>query len=127
MSMYYGIQIRNAFLNHNLLEIVFALAEGSPSGKNRKAWFSDRIVTPLLSERVRLAPKQEPEGLYDFPEELKRWADEAVLDLRYARVSEWFDFPRLEQAWKSMERGVFSDPVKVWKLLSLSLQLKRLL
>lgn len=50
MSMYYGVQIRNAFLNHNLIEIAFALADGS-SGKYRKAWFSDKIVMPLLPEK----------------------------------------------------------------------------
>lgn len=125
MSMYYGVQIRNAFLNHNLIEIAFALADGS-SGKYRKAWFSDKIVMPLLSEKIRLAPKSEVEGLYDIPTELKGWADEVVHDLRFGQVSEWFDYPRLERAWENPESGVFSDPVKAWKLLSLCLQLKSL-
>ena len=39
-------QIRNAFLNHNLIEIAFALADGS-SGKHRKAWFSPDAATEL--------------------------------------------------------------------------------
>lgn len=125
MSMYYGVQIRNAFLNHNLIEIAFALADGS-SGKYRKAWFSDKIVMPLLPEKIRLAPKSEVEGLYDIPTELKGWADEVVHDLRFGQVSEWFDYPRLERAWENPESGVFSDPVKAWKLLSLCLQLKSL-
>ena len=124
MSMYYGVQIRNAFLNHNLLEIVFALGEGLSSGEKRKSWFSDKVVAPLLSERIRFAPQQEPGEQCALPEDLKPWGDETVLGLRYTRVSEWFDFPRLEQAWESMGRGVFSDPMKVWKVLSLALQLK---
>ena len=112
-------------LNHNLIEIAFALADGS-SGKHRKAWFSDKIVMPLLPEKIRLAPKNEVEGLYDIPTELKGWADEVVHDLRFGQVSEWFDYPRLERAWENPESGVFSDPVKAWKLLSLCLQLKSL-
>ena len=73
---------------------------------------------PLLPEKIRLAPKSEVEGLYDIPTELKGWADEVVHDLRFGQVSEWFDYPRLERAWENPESGVFSDPVKAWKLLS---------
>ena len=83
-------------------------------------------MIPLLPEKIRLAPKNEVEGLYDIPTELKGWADEVVHDLRFGQVSEWFDYPRLERAWENPESGVFSDPVKAWKLLSLCLQLKSL-
>lgn len=125
MSMYYGIQTRNAFLNHNLIEIAFALTEGE-SGRNRRIWFANNIVAPLLPGGVRLAPAVEDVELYEIPVELKHWADESVLELRYGRVAGWFDFPRLEKAWKSMDSEIIVDPVKAWKLLSLTLQLKSL-
>ena len=125
MSMYYGVQIRNAFLNHNLIEIAFALAGDSPSGRARRQWFDHEVVTPLLPGEVRLAPESEAEEPM-LPAEMKRWADEVVLDLRYGRVSEWFDHTRLERAWRHEEDELFADPAKVWKLLSLCLQLKSL-
>lgn len=125
MSMYYGVQIRNAFLNHNLIEIAFVLAGDSPSGRARRQWFDHEVVTPLLSGEVRLAPESEAEEPM-LPAEMKRWADEVVLDLRYGRVSEWFDHTRLERAWRHEEDELFADPAKVWKLLSLCLQLKSL-
>ena len=125
MSMYYGVQIRNAFLNHNLIEIAFALAGDSSSGRARRQWFDHEVVTPLLSGEVRLAPESEAEEPM-LPAEMKRWADEVVLDLRYGRVSEWFDHTRLERAWRHEEDELFADPAKVWKLLSLYLQLKSL-
>lgn len=125
MSMYYGVQIRNAFLNHNLVEMAFALTGVATSGRDRRRWFSDHVVTPLLPERVRLAPDEEQEEPL-LSDELKHWADEAVLDLRYGRVSEWFDHTRLERAWRHGEEELFSDPVKTWKLLSLCLQLRSL-
>ena len=125
MSMYYGVQIRNAFLNHNLIEIAFALAGDSPSGWECRRWFDSEVVTPLLAGSVRLAPKSEAAEPV-LPAEMKRWADEVVLDLRYGRVSEWFDHTRLERAWRHEADDLFADPVKVWKLLSLCLQLKSL-
>ncbi len=125
MSMYYGVQIRNAFLNHNLIEIAFALAEKNPSRQERGRWFYDRIVASLLPEGVRIAPERDADESV-FPAELKAWADEVVCDLRYGRVSQWFDLTRLEQAWRHTGEGPFADPVKMWKLLSLCLQLKSL-
>lgn len=125
MSMYYGVQIRNAFLNHNLIEIAFALTAGSPSGQERRRWFADRIVAVLLPEKIRLAPERGV-GETLFPAELRAWADEVVLGLRYGRVSQWFDHSRLERAWRHEGEGLFTDPVKMWKLLSLCLQLKSL-
>lgn len=62
---------------------------------------------PLLPEKIRLAPKNEVEGLYDIPTELKGWADEVVHDLRFGQVSEWFDYPRLERAWENPESRSF--------------------
>lgn len=125
MSMYYGVQIRNAFLNHNLIEIAFAFAEGVPSGKARKQWFDQKVVAPVLPARVRLAPDDEAEEP-SLPDELKHWADEVVLDLRYGRVAEWFDHTRLERAWRHGDEEPFTHPAKMWKLLSLCLQLKAL-
>ncbi len=126
MGMYYGVQVRNAFLNHNLIEIAFAL-ERYHSERLRRAWFSNKVVAPLLPERVRLAPRREEESGREFPVELKHWADDAVHDLRYGQVAAWFDYPRLKQAWEHPKQGgPFSDPAKMWKLLSLCLQLKSL-
>ncbi|HIY48601.1 MAG TPA: hypothetical protein H9834_02110 [Candidatus Barnesiella excrementavium] len=125
MSMYYGVQIRNAFLNHNLIEIAFARSDGSPSGRNRRQWFARQIVEPLLPAQIRLAPEGEP-GEPELTPDLKAWSDEVVFDLRYGRASAWFDHTRLEQEWQQGDEGLFADPMKVWKLLSLCLQLKNL-
>ncbi len=126
MGMYYGVQVRNAFLNHNLIEIAFAL-ESYHSERLRQAWFSNEVVAPLLPQKIRLAPKRVEESRREFPAELKHWADDAVHDLRYGQVAAWFDYPRLKQAWEHPKQGgPFSDPVKMWKLLSLCLQLKSL-
>ena len=51
---------------------------------------------------------------------------EVVFDLRYGRASAWFDHTRLEREWQQGDEGLFADPMKVWKLLSLCLQLKNL-
>ncbi len=123
MGMYYGVQVRNAFLNHNLIEIAFALGD-SRSERSCQRWFADEIVAPLLPERVRVAPERVVDEAQEVPPELRHWADEIVHDLRYGQVSAWFDYPRLMSAWENPKSGLFSDPMKVWKLLSLCLQLR---
>ncbi len=126
MGMYYGVQVRNAFLNHNLIEIAFAL-ESYYSERLRRAWFSNEVVNPLLPEGIRLAPRRVDESNRGFPAELKHWADDALHDLRYGQVAAWFDYPSLKRAWEHSEQGgLFSDPAKVWKVLSLCLLLRSL-
>lgn len=123
ISMAYGTELREPFLDHRLVEFAFALPKKYKIKGGMQKYLLREIVSETLSERISYAPKrplQTPQREW-LAEELSSFVEAAIENIKKSSFKNWFKAPNLEKEWKSYKEGNNNSSFHIWQWLSLAL------
>lgn len=122
ISMAASVELREPFLDHRLFELAVRQPADRKIRGDTGKWLLREIVSPLLPNELRLAPKralQTPQREW-LRGPLRAWA-EGQRDVALDRCGDWFDRSVVQRTWKSFMDGEGDNSFWVWQLISVGL------
>lgn len=123
ISMAYGVELREPFLDHKLVEFAFAMPAKFKIRDGVGKYMLREILKPLVSPDITYAPKralQTPQREW-LANELAPFTEELLEKLKKSAVSEWFDFIEIEKEWQAFKEGNNDSSFHIWQWVSASL------
>lgn len=124
ISMAYGTELREPFLDYRLVEYVFSRPKDFKIKNGNQKWLLRKIASKYLGNELTLAPKrplQTPQREW-MGSELKDWVDSQIKAL--AQAVDWFDKSKLEQSWEDYKRGDQDNSFFLWQWVNAAELLK---
>lgn len=116
VSMLYGTELREPFLDHEMVELAFSLPPMLKINKGQQKWLARQIAKEFLSESITLAPKrplQTPQREW-LAEDLNEWSNEWSNNLLVAKP-EWFLKDHFKQEMNAFKDGFYDNSFFVWQ------------
>jgi len=126
ISMAFGTELREPFLDHRLVEFAFAQPLEYKIKEGVQKRILRDIVSEYLSDSISYAPKrplQTPQREW-LSHELAGFVSEELKALETSKFASWFNFEILKQEWKQYLDGDNNSSFHIWQLLSVALSLK---
>ncbi len=126
ISMAYSTELREPFLDYNLVEFAFAqpLEYKIKNGIQKKVLRD--IVSEYLSDSITYAPKrplQTPQREW-LGNDLKEFVSKKIQKIENSNFSNWFKLDVLKQEWQNYQKGEANSSFHIWQWLSLALILE---
>ena len=123
VSMAYSTELREPFLDYNLVEFAFAqpLEYKIKNGIQKKVLRD--IVSQYLSDSITYAPKrplQTPQREW-LGQDLKEFVSNNINKIEKSNFSKWFDITALKKEWNNYLDGDNNSSFHIWQWLSLAL------
>ncbi|CAM4114739.1 asparagine synthase (glutamine-hydrolyzing) [Gillisia limnaea] len=123
VSMTYGVELREPFLDHKLVEFAFAMPAEFKIKNGIGKYMLREILKPLVPEDVSYAPKralQTPQREW-LADELTGFTEENLNKLKLSPVAAWFDFSEIEKEWKAYKNGDNESSFHIWQWINAAL------
>lgn len=124
MSMMHGTELREPFLDHELVSFVFAQPKEFKIQDGVQKWFLRKLATKYLNASLVTAPKrplQTPQREW-LSEDLKEWVTANVLSLK---DHPWFDGAHLEQELDRYYKGDNESSFHIWQWINTALIIQK--
>lgn len=124
VSMYYGTELREPFLDYQLVEYVFSRAQDFKIKNGTQKWLLRQIANKFLNQEVALAPKrplQTPQREW-LSADLKDWV---ASEIEVLMQCDWFDKKELQQELRHFFNGNNQSSFHIWQWISLVQLLKK--
>ena len=123
ISMLYGTELREPFLDYELVEYVFSRPELFKIKDGIQKWMLRKIANQFLQKDIVLAPKrplQTPQREW-ISENLKDWV---VAEVEQLKENNWFDKATLQSELENFYKGVNQSSFHIWQWISAAQILK---
>ncbi len=123
VSMLYGTELREPFLDYELVEYVFSRPQDFKIKDGIQKWMLRKIAERFLHKDLVLAPKrplQTPQREW-LSEDLKEWVTAEVALLYH---NPWFDKANLQQALEEFYKGDNESSFHIWQWINAAQLLK---
>jgi asparagine synthase (glutamine-hydrolysing) len=120
MSMMYGTELREPFLDHELVEFVFAQPTSFKINDGIQKWFLRKLAAKYLCGEITTAPKrplQTPQREW-LSYDLKDWVVDEVNKLNN---NSWFNKKELHKELANFFKGDNQSSFHIWQWMSLTL------
>ena len=125
VSMAYSTELREPFLDYNLVEFAFAQPLEYKINKGVQKYLLREIVSELINDSITYAPKrplQTPQREW-LADELKDFVENHFLKLKSSEYSKWFNFEELESEWRNYLNGDQDSSFHIWQWVNASMLL----
>lgn len=115
VSMAYGTELREPFLDYRLVEYVFSRPAEFKIREGRQKWLLRQIANKYLGDQIALAPKrplQTPQREW-LGGELVDWVD-SQLHVLVSKTS-WFDPKKVFKIWEEYKKGNQDNSFYLWQ------------
>lgn len=114
VSMMYGTELREPFLDHRLVELAFSLPASCKIRHGEGKWLLRQLGRSLLPEGLALAPKRPVQT----PQ--REWLSGVLQPWVSARLQQleshpWFDYSKVQQEWDTFQHGQQDNSFFVWQ------------
>jgi len=123
VSMMYGTELREPFLDYELVEYVFSRPTDFKIKNGSQKWMLRKIAEKLLQKDLVLAPKrplQTPQREW-LSEDLKAWVTAEVETLKN---NQWFDKVNLQKELDNFFKGDNQSSFHIWQWINAAQILK---
>ena len=123
VSMLYGTELREPFLDYELVEYVFSRPADFKIKNGAQKWMLRQIAEKFLHKDLVLAPKrplQTPQREW-LSEDLKAWVTAEVAELKN---NSWFDKKQLQTALDNFFKGDNQSSFHIWQWINTAQILK---
>lgn len=127
ISMAYGVELREPFLDHKLVEFAFAMPAEFKIQHGVGKYMLREILKPLVSADITYAPKrplQTPQREW-LANELSQFTEDQIENLKQSPVAHWFDFKEIEKEWEAYKKGGNDSSFHIWQWVNASLVFSR--
>lgn len=127
ISMAYGVELREPFLDHKLVEFAFAMPAEFKIKNGVGKYMLREILKPLVSADITYAPKrllQTPQREW-LANELSQFTEDQIENLKQSPVAHWFDFKEIEKEWEAYKKGGNDSSFHIWQWVNASLVFSR--
>ncbi|AWI25665.1 asparagine synthase (glutamine-hydrolyzing) [Flavobacterium pallidum] len=122
VSMAYGTELREPFLDYRLVELAFALPLEYKIKDGISKYMLREIASAYLDANLVFAPKrplQTPQREW-LAEDLISWVSDNFKDIENSEFATWFDVPQLQNELQLYRDGHIQSAFHIWQCLSLS-------
>lgn len=123
ISMAYGVELREPFLDHKLVEFAFAMPAEYKIKDGVGKYMLREILKPMVPNTISYAPKralQTPQREW-LAVDLKDFVEGQLNQLKNSPVSGWFDHKEIEREWKNYLKGDNQSSFHIWQWISAAL------
>ena len=123
ISMRYGTELREPFLDHRLFELAFQQKPSLKIQGDVQKWLLRKLADDLLPRKVSEAPKrplQTPQREW-LKDELKDWVYDSINSLLNRHGGIWFDRKSILSEWNAYLKEPIDNSFFIWQWLSLSM------
>ncbi|MGM0390492.1 MAG: asparagine synthase (glutamine-hydrolyzing) [Bacteroidota bacterium] len=123
VSMAYGIELREPFLDHKLVEFAFAMPAEFKIHNGVGKYMLREILKPLVPDYISYAPKralQTPQREW-LANELTVFTEENLNKLKLSPAAAWFNFSEIVKEWKAYKNGDNESSFHIWQLINAAL------
>ena len=123
ISMMYGTELREPFLDHRLVELSFQQPVSRKIRNGTQKWMIRKLARTLLPEEITDSPKrsvQTPQREW-LRGALKQWANECLDEVSESFGGNWFKKDILRQGWANFCSGKIDNSFYAWQWVSLAL------
>lgn len=123
ISMAYGVELREPFLDHKLVEFAFAMPAEFKIHNGVGKHMLREILKPLVPDDISYAPKralQTPQREW-LANELTEFTEENLKKLKLSPAAAWFNFSEIEKEWKAYKNGDDESSFHIWQLINAAL------
>lgn len=127
ISMAYGVELREPFLDHKIVEFAFAMPTEYKIKNGVGKYMLREILKPIVPNSISYAPKrslQTPQREW-LAGDLKDFVEGQLFHLKTSQISEWFDHKELEREWKDFRNGDNDSSFHIWQWVNASLVVRR--
>jgi asparagine synthase (glutamine-hydrolysing) len=125
--MAYGVELREPFLDHKLVEFAFAMPAEFKIKDGVGKYMVREILKPMVPNTISYAPKralQTPQREW-LANELSGFTGEQLEKLKNSPVTQWFNFDEIEKEWEAYKKGDNESSFHVWQWISAGLVFSR--
>lgn len=123
ISMACGIELREPFLDHKLVEFAFAMPAEFKIKNSLGKYMLREILKPLVPGSLSYAPKralQTPQREW-LGGELSQFTGDHLENLKNSEIAGWFDFAEMDKEWKAYKAGDQESGFHIWQWVNCSL------
>lgn len=123
ISMAYGTELREPFLDYRLVEFAFAQPTEYKIKKGIQKKMLREIVSEYLSDAISYAPKrplQTPQREW-LGADLKEFVSRELKNIENSPYASWFDLKVLYKEWETYLKGDKQSSFHIWQWLNFSL------
>ena len=127
ISMAYSTELREPFLDHNLVEFAFSMPDHFKINGSIQKFMLREILKPLVSEDITYAPKrplQTPQREW-LGNELKEMVWTELEGLKQSEFSSWFNHQEIKKEWESYLQGNNESSFHIWQWFNTALILNK--
>ena len=127
ISMAYGVELREPFLDHKLVEFAVAMPREFKMIDRTQKFIIREILKDLVPAEISYAPKrplQTPQREW-LANELRIFVEEQLHQLKTSPAAHWFDHHQIEKEWKKYLAGDSRSSFHVWQWVNASLLFNR--
>jgi len=122
VSMAFSTELREPFLDHDLVEFAFSLPQDYKISKGVQKYLLRKIVSKLLPAKITYAPKrpiQTPQREW-IGNELKSEIDNGIERIYSSKYTHWFDLDQVQSEWKKYLEGDNDSSFHIWQWYNFS-------
>ena len=127
ISMAHSTELREPFLDHNLVEFAFSMPENFKIHGNTQKYMLREILKPLVPADISYAPKralQTPQREW-LGNELKDFVTAQLNTLKHSEFSAWFDHTEIAKEWETYLKGNNESSFHIWQWVNSALILNK--
>jgi len=120
ISMAYSTELREPFLDHDLVEFAFSKPEKYKIKNGIQKYMLREILSKIAPTEIAHAPKrplQTPQREW-LGNELKEMVNEYLLKLKKSAPSDWFDHNTIDKEWQNYLKGDQSSSFHIWQWIN---------
>jgi len=123
ISMAYGVELREPFLDYRLVEFAFAQPAEFKIREGEQKYMLREILKPLVSKDISYAPKrplQTPQREW-LAEDLKKFTAYHLKNLETSKFPDWFNHKEIQKEWQGYLDGDNESSFHIWQWVNTSL------
>ena len=123
ISMAYGTELREPFLDYRLVEFAFAQPESYKIRNGQGKFLLRELLSEMVPEELSYAPKrplQTPQREW-LAEDLRPFVEEQLEKLKISSEAGWFDHVEINKEWKKYLAGDQNSSFHLWQWINASL------
>lgn len=127
ISMAYSTELREPFLDHNLVEFAFSRPNEFKIRNGVQKYMLREILKPLVPSDISYTPKrplQTPQREW-LGNDLKDFVIAQLKSLRNSAFSDWFDHNAIEREWKNYLAGDNQSSFHIWQWVNAAMILEK--
>jgi len=126
ISMAYGVELREPFLDSRLVEFAFAQPAEFKIWEGEQKYMLREILKPLVHKDISYAPKrplQTPQREW-LAENLKEFTASHLKNLKTSKFPDWFNHKEIQKEWQEYLDGENESSFHIWQWVNAAMLLE---